>query len=718
MAADSPTHNRPDPVAAPRRRRLVTPVLLLACTGAGVYTGMRWHTTFERWLRPSVANTAHSSEHQKSAHDAPEKKQLWTCGMHPQVIQDHPGDCPICHMKLTPLITGDAGNASSGPPATPATPAPPSGDRKIKYWHDPMMNPPYLSDRPGKSPMGMDLIPVYEDEAKPAGAAVTIDPAVVQNMGVRTVAVTQGPIVQRVRATAFIAEPETARTDINLRVSGWIQKLYANTEGMAVRKGDPLFDLYSPDLRLAIEELIAARRAQASGGGGAVAGPLNAADDSLIAAAQLRLRTLGLSQEQIDQLGAMEHAPPDVTFTSPINGVVVEKSGAFTGSAVIVGQNVMRLTDRSTMWVDARIPEGSLGRVRTGQPGRVRVDALAGNLIEGEVIFIHPNFDEMTRTALVRMAVPNPDGLLRAGMYAVAEIDTGSTDQVTIVPREAVIDTGEARLVFVSTGQGRFEPRRVAVGLAGSDGMIQIVSGVSPGEAVVSSGQFLLDSESRLREAIQKFLSKGAETGGQSSTNQPASPQEGSPSSGPATAPPARTPDPTAASPTVTAEQQQKADAALAEYLKLSTTLGAVQKSGAAPPPSLDMSALISAAHSLHGALSGTKQESLAVDLGKAAAALKDQPLTRQRELFSALGEKVIALADAVRPSKAVAGEGGGGVLYVMHCPMAPVDKGGGNGDWLQTTPNVANPFLGPEMKECGSLVRTITPREKEGKGK
>ena len=404
----------------PHRGRSVSLVLLLLCTAGGIYVGMRWHTTFERWLLPSNASTSATPDGEPSNSGAA-TKQLWTCGMHPQVIQDHPGDCPICHMKLTPLVSSD--ERESAPTASAdGSPHPAGQDRKIKYWWDPMMNPPYISEKPGKSPMGMDLVPVYEDESASAGATVVIDPVVVQNMGVRTAVVTQGSLEQNVRATATITEPEPGRRDINLRVSGWIQTLYANREGLAVKKGDPLFDLYSPELQLAIEELISARKAAARFGADANV-ELSESEADLVSAAELRLTLLDLTAEQVERLGAGEHAPGVVTFLSPVDGHVFEKAGVFNGSAVSAGQLVLQVGDRSTMWIEAKVPEGLMGRIRVGQRVDARVDAFPDRPFEGEVIFIHPHFDEMTRTALVRMAVPNPEELLRRGMFATVDID-------------------------------------------------------------------------------------------------------------------------------------------------------------------------------------------------------------------------------------------------------------------------------------------------------
>ncbi len=616
----SPANARP---SNPRRGRAPLLLAFLAFTAGGIYVGMRWHTTFERWLAPSMVSGPSPTPARADTGAGAAKKQLWTCGMHPQVIQDHPGDCPICHMKLTPLV----------------------------------------GDGPGAS--------------DPTGG-VFIDPTIVQNMGVRTVNAIKGTLKQRVRATAILVEPESARTDINLRVSGWIEKLYADTEGMSVRKGDPLFDLYSPELRLAIDELIAARRA-----GTAVAAEVDASlkgtGESLIAAARLRLETLGLSPEQIEHLGGLEHAPATVTFTSPIDGIVVDKVNVYKGSSVMSGQLVLRLADRSTMWVESQVPEGLLSRVRVGQPAAIAVDGLGGREITGGVVFIHPNLDEMTRTALVRVAVPNPDGELRAGMFAIAAIDSGSTDEVTIVPREAVIDSGESRLVFVSTGKGRFEPRRVVVGASGDGGVVQIVSGVEPGEAVVASGQFLLDSESRLREAIAKFLGQGA---AQSS----APPAPASQRSGHATAADAKAP-------------AALIDQVVIEYLKIAEPLG--QEQPDTPPAKVD--GLLSAIDGLLEKAEGADAKRLGTDARRAVAAMQSQSTDAQRDLFKRASAAVIAIVDAMPPSPGVAKD-----LYIANCPMAKAD-------WLQQSTVLANPFYAEDMKECGSIVRRVGAGHERG---
>ncbi|MBL8762171.1 MAG: efflux RND transporter periplasmic adaptor subunit [Phycisphaerae bacterium] len=642
-----------------RGGRSVLFVFLPVIAVGGIYVGMRWHTTIERWLVPRAGNG--SSLDVTGTHDgtsAPNPsgrgavqgaKQLWTCGMHPQVIQDRPGECPICHMKLTPLAGGDAAGDTHG-------------------------------------------------GAGASSGAVSIDPTVVQNMGVRTVLATRGTLARRVRAMATIAEPESARTDINLRVSGWIQELYADTDGMAVRKGEPLFDLHSPDLRQATEELIAARRALGSIAPGLPGDPdaSDSAGASLVAAAEARLHALGLSPEQVSQLGAMNHAPATVSIVSPVDGVVAGKTDVYTGSSVMAGQLVLRLADRSIMWAEARVPEGSLRHIKLGQRAGVRVDAVDGEPILGEVVFIHPNLDDMTRTALVRVSVPNPAGLLRVGMFARAEFDAGSGEPVVILPREAIIDTGESRIVFVSRGKGRFEPRRVEIGASGDGGLIEVLSGVAPGEAVVSSGQFLIDSESRLREAIAKFLSHGADAPMNPLTpampGAPEAPVSLSPESSSATAPAA----PTARDAKAPAELVEKV---VAEYLAIAEPFG--KELPNTPPAATD--SLLSAIDALAVKAEGKDAARLTNTAREATLAMRSQSTEKQRELFKAVSAAVIAIVDAMPPSDA-----GRADLFVANCPMAKAD-------WLQRGEDLGNPFYSEDMTECGYIVRRVGEKPGEG---
>lgn len=429
--------------------------------------------------------------------------QLWTCGMHPQVLQDHPGPCPICGMQLTPVKRKDT--------------AAPGAARVIRYWWDPMMSPPYISDKPGKSPMGMDLVPVYADEVS-GGTSVVVDPVIVQNMGVRVATVVTGPLRTTVRAVGYLDEAQPNQHDINLRVSGWIEQLYASIEGMHLDVGHPLFELYSPELQVAIEELIGARRMRS---------PSDTTGATLYDAAARKLQLLGLPPDQIERLGRAERAPATVTFSSPVSGHLVEKM-VVDGSAVKAGDRVMRIVDHSTLWLDARVFEQQLPFITIGQRAVATVAAEPGRHFDGTVMFVHPHVDMTTRTALVRIALPNEALTLRPGMYATVEIEAELAADALLVPREAVIDTGTRQIAFVALDGGHFEPRTLKLGAAGN-GSLQVLAGLAPGDRVVTSGQFLLDAESHLQEAIEKHMRDKLLIGGNAAAAPAADPTSPSP---------------------------------------------------------------------------------------------------------------------------------------------------------------------------------------------
>jgi Cu(I)/Ag(I) efflux system membrane fusion protein len=625
---------------------------LAAMLALGVVTGLLLH-------RP-ITGRVSSDEPPAGASSAPSRKQLWTCGMHPQVIQDQPGLCPICQMKLEPV---QVDNPSASGAATM--------ERRIKHWWDPMMGPASISKGPGTSAMGMPLVPVYEGDDS-AGSVLTIDPVVIQNMGVRVAEARLGSLNRFVRAVGYLEEAEPNVRDINLRVSGWIERLYADTVGMPLRKGDKLFELYSPEVQLAVAELVAARRsaAIAEPGGASLA---ETTSRTLLASARQKLELWGIGESEIIRLASGKQAPRTVAFTSPIDGHVTVKS-VVQGSAVKAGDMVMRIVDHSFLWLDAQVHAQDFGLIRYGQAVTATVETAPGREFEGEVIFVHPHVDPVTRTATVRMMLPNPEMSLRPGMYANATIKVAAAAQSLLVPREAIIDTGALRVAFVAVGNGRFEPRRVETGISGDDGEIEILKGLAPGENVVTSGQFLMDAESRVREAIQKHLSGGLLT-------------EKEAASGIADAAPNG------------AELPQKdhlpwtpnVDSLFRAYLHLSDLFGSTTPVTAP----VDPSQLVAAARELSKA-DDAENSKAAQEIADKATTLAGKPVEEQRKIFSGLSDAVIAFAERRPPSKAVADK-----LYVMSCSMI-------DGRWLQTTDALANPYYADEMKECGEIKRTI----------
>jgi RND family efflux transporter MFP subunit len=263
---------------------------------------------------------------------------------------------------------------------------------------------------------------------------------------------------------------------------------------MHVKAGDPLFDLYSPQLQTAVEELIAARRASGS----------NAATP-LQESAERKLLLLGLGREQVDRLAKLERAPRIITFTSPVTGHVTEKP-IVEGAAVKEGERALRIVDHSELWLQVQVYESQLPFIRLGETATVTVTALPGETFAGELTFIHPHIDPLTRTAMARIVVPNESMRLRPGMYATVAIKADIAEAAVLVPREAVIDTGAEQLAFLAKPMGHFEPRRVKLGVVATGGMVQVLEGLAPGDTVVTSGEFLIDAESRTREAVQKLL--------------------------------------------------------------------------------------------------------------------------------------------------------------------------------------------------------------------
>ncbi len=641
-------------------------VVLLLSAGL-MLAGAYWHRAIGGWL--GWSEEAHGIE----APDlAAGQQRLYGCGMHPQVIQEKPGICPICHMKLEPVSVTNGPAKGAG------------GKRKIKYWWDPMLGPSSISDKPGKSAMGMDLVPVYEDQVS-GGATVTIDPVVVQNMGVRVVEVMRGSVQRTIRAVGYLDEAQPNIHDVNLRVSGWIEKLYADTEGKHLAKGDPLFELYSPELQVAVEELIAAQ--------GTVQSLSPRTDEFarrnagiLVESARRKMEQWGLDPVEIDRLAKLDSAPRVVSFFSPMTGHVVEKH-VVEGAAVKAGDRVLRIVDHSTLWLDVQVFEQDLPFVRMGQKVTATVKAGLGKEFKGEVLFIHPHLDPTTRTTTVRMALPNPELVLRPGMFATVNIDAELREPTPLVPREAVIDTGSRQVAFVAAGQGRFEPRSVKLGVSGSDGTTQVLTGLVPGELVVTSGQFLLDAESRMRESIQRHLDQRLLSKRQVSAPAPSAAEAQS-----QTVP--TEPDLSLSAAAGRMPWSPEVDAVYRQYLTLAQAFG----SSKPPESSIDMDKLIASAKALTQATAASQEPRLPPRILDAANAMRGKSVEDQRKLLKALSEAVVAMTQTTPPSDAVAKE-----LFVVYCPMKKAH-------WLQVKPDIANPYYATEMKECGQVKRTLKP--------
>ncbi len=381
----------------------------------------------------------------------------------------------------------------------------PATGKKIKYWKAPM-DPNYISDKPGKSPMGMDLVPVYEEEGEadfPA-STIRIDPATVQNMGVRIAPVTKQVLKKTIRTYGNVTYDEKRIYAVSTKFDGWVEKLYVDFEGEKVSKGQPLFEIYSPELVSAQQEYLLALQQYASLADSAYP-DIRESASRLLEAARTRLRYWDLSERQIRLIEKEGRIRKTLVVHSPASGVVIKKN-AVEGHFVKAGEHQYEIADLSKVWVDVDIYEYELPWIRQGMPAVMELAYIPGRRYHGRILYIYPYLSPKTRTGRLRLVFDNPGYKLKPGMYANVYLEASVPGKQLTVAQEAVIDTGVRKIVFVAKGKGRFEPRRVELGVEVDKGRFQVLKGLKEGEKVVVSAQFLLDSESRLQEAIQKML--------------------------------------------------------------------------------------------------------------------------------------------------------------------------------------------------------------------
>ncbi|HEV2393184.1 MAG TPA: efflux RND transporter periplasmic adaptor subunit [Verrucomicrobiae bacterium] len=425
-------------------------------------------------------------------HAAEAAKTLYTCGMHPQVVQDHPGNCPICGMRLTPVRKQ---LASPHPASTNA----PTGPRKIVYYKSTMM-PGETSPVAAKDSMGMDMVPVYESAAAGSeeSGLISIDPVTMQDMDLRTAPVTQGPLRRTIRTVGIINYNETTLADVTTKFKGWIEKLFVSATGQLVMRGEPLFEIYSPELYSAQREYLLALEQSTNAPGAA----------ALRTSALTKLKFFDISDQQISELERSRQPSKTLRILAPQDGFVIEKD-VVEGQMVEPGMKIYRLADLGLVWVQAQIYENDLVYIKLGQEATVTLDYLPDREFRGRVTYVYPNVDEKTRTAQVRMEFHNPGYFLKPGMFATVQVISELEPSAVLVPDMAILRSGEKNTVFVALEGGKFDPRTVTLGPQAENDTYQVISGVKAGERIVISGQFLLDSESQLREAILKMREPG-----------------------------------------------------------------------------------------------------------------------------------------------------------------------------------------------------------------
>jgi len=368
---------------------------------------------------------------------------------------------------------------AKAPAAAPASTAP--VQPKVLYWYDPMV-PGQHFPGPGKSPMGMDMVPRYATAAAPSGEAggVRIDPAAQQNLGIRLATVQRGDLASSLDAVGVIDFDQRDVAIVQARSGGFVQRVYGRAPGDVVRAGAPIADLLIPAWGGAQAEFLAVKRLS---------------DPALVAAARTRLRLLGMPDDLIASVERSGRPSTMVTISTPIAGAI-QTLDVRQGMTVTAGSTMVQVSGLSTVWLNAAVPEAQSGLVRQGEPARVDLAALPGQTFSGRVTAILPTAQADSRTLTVRVELPNPGGRLRPGMFATAHLG-GQREPALLVPSEAVIRTGKRDLVMLAGADGRYQPVEVEVGRV-AGGQTQILAGLGEGQKVVASGQFLLDSEASL----------------------------------------------------------------------------------------------------------------------------------------------------------------------------------------------------------------------------
>lgn len=374
-----------------------------------------------------------------------------------------------------------------------AQPATAGSGPEVVYWVAPM-DPNYRRDEPGKSPMGMDLVPVYADELDGRPGVTTIDPTVVSNLGVRSELARVSPLVRRINTVGYVSYDEDTVEHVHTRVDGWIEVLAKKATGDRVEKGELLFEIYSPTLVNAQEEYLAA---------------LRSGNSVLASASEERLAALGFSTSDIGRLGREKQVSRRVPVYAEIDGVIAHlgvREGIFVTPAI----EIMSVARFDRVWVVAEVLERQATWVAPGQAANVELESLPGTALQGVVDYIYPELDSVTRTLKVRLRFDNPSENLRPNMFARVSIEGRSTGDIVNVPKQAVIRSGTGNRVVVDLGEGRFESRSVIVGIESGD-RVAIRRGLSADERVVTSAQFLIDSESNVTSAIGRMDDGGSE---------------------------------------------------------------------------------------------------------------------------------------------------------------------------------------------------------------
>jgi RND family efflux transporter MFP subunit len=423
-----------------------------------------------------------------------DQPQLYNCPMHPSFIADKPGDCAICGMKLVPMEKK----------STAAT-TKPKAMKKTLYRST--MNPGEISDKPGKDSMGMEMVP-FETEtpgAEAAGlpglASVTISPEKRKLMNLKLATAEMKNLIRSLRTSARIVPDETRLFRVTAKIDGYVEKLFVNATGQAVRRGQPLLSIYSPDLMASQQEFLSALAMAKQMGQSP--DPLAAESGrGLVDAARRRLKLWDISDAQIQRLEKSRIVEKALTLAAPSSGYVSEKM-VLAGQKIMAGETLMVIADLSVVWAEADLYAADADFIKTGMDADLTMPFLPGRTFKGRIGFLNPFLDAMSRTLKARLEVANPNLLLKPEMYGEISL-TFNLGKRLIVPDAAVMRTGERNYVFVDDGAGNLVPMLVKTGVQSGDD-VEIISGLKNGDRVVAAANFLVDSESSLKAALQAY---------------------------------------------------------------------------------------------------------------------------------------------------------------------------------------------------------------------
>lgn len=367
-----------------------------------------------------------------------------------------------------------------------------SNEPEVAYWVAPM-DSNYRRDEPGKSPMGMDLVPVYQEEKNSNRGddsnAVYLNPAVINNLGVRTAVVKIGDFQSIIESVGFVDYDESKITHVHLRAEGWIEKLYVNSVGERVKKGDKLFDVYSPELVNAQGDYLAA---------------LQTGREKIVRASKDRLAALGIPAPVIKEIERTRKAKQKITYLASQDGIVSALNIA-DGMHVTAKTTTVSLADLSTVWLVVDVFETQVSQIEEGLTAEVRLSYQPDHIWNGKIAYIYPQIDEKTRTLKVRLVFDNPDELLKPNMYADVRLFGNQKPNALSIPREALIQTGSSERVILALGGGQFQPVEVKSGIESGE-RVEILDGLRKGEKIVTSAQFLIDSEASFTGSAMRML--------------------------------------------------------------------------------------------------------------------------------------------------------------------------------------------------------------------